>query len=56
MSETAMLKVIVVGQTGCFLLVVLLLWHKLDALREGLLRLRRQVERQGKPVEYGEQA
>jgi hypothetical protein len=51
MSEAAVLKIIVVGQTGFFLLVVLLLWHQLDGLREGLLRLRKQVERQARQVD-----
>ena len=42
MTEVAMLKIIVVGQGGLFLLIALLLWHKLDALRLALLRLSKQ--------------
>jgi hypothetical protein len=42
MSETAVLKIIVVAQGGLFLLVALLLWQKMDALRLDLLGLRKQ--------------
>jgi hypothetical protein len=43
MTEAAMLTIIVVGQGGLFLLVALVLWQKLDALRIAFLRLRKQV-------------
>jgi hypothetical protein len=42
MSETAVLKIIVVAQGGLFLLVALLLWQKMDALRLDLVGLRKQ--------------
>ena len=45
MTETAVLKIIVVGQGGRFLLVALVLWQKIDALRIALLRLSTQVEK-----------
>jgi hypothetical protein len=44
MTEIAILKSIVVGQGGLFLLLTLLLWQKLDALRLAQLRLSKQVE------------
>jgi hypothetical protein len=47
MTEAALLKIIVVGQTGLFLLVTLVLWHKLDALRQALLCLRHPVGLRG---------
>jgi hypothetical protein len=50
MSEVAMLKIIVVGQGGLFLLLVLVLWQKIDALRLTLLRLSKQVEKVGAPL------
>ena len=43
MTETAMLKIIVVGQGRRFLLVALVLWQKIDALRIAFLRLSIQV-------------
>jgi hypothetical protein len=43
MSEMALLKTIVVGQGGLFLLVALVLWQKIDTLRMALLRLSKQV-------------
>jgi hypothetical protein len=43
MTEVAILKIIVVGQGGLFLLVALVLWHKIDTLRLALLRLSKQV-------------
>jgi hypothetical protein len=39
MTEAAMLTIIVVGQGGLFLLVALVLWQKIDALRIAFLRL-----------------
>jgi hypothetical protein len=42
MTEVAMLKIILVGQGGLFLLVALVLWHKLDTLRLALLGLSKQ--------------
>jgi len=47
MTEVAMLKIIVVGQGGLFLLITLLLWQKLETLRLSHLRLRKQVEKVG---------
>jgi hypothetical protein len=47
MTEVAMLKIIVVGQGGLFLLMTLVLWQKLDALRLAHLRLSKQVENVG---------
>jgi hypothetical protein len=38
-----MLKIIVVGQGGLFLLVALVLWQKIDTLRIAFLRLSKQV-------------
>ena len=49
MTEAAMLKIIVVGQSGLFLLITLLLWQKLETLRLDYLRLRKQVEHAGVP-------
>jgi hypothetical protein len=43
MTDVAILMIIVVGQGGLSLLVALVLWHKLDALRLALLRLSKQV-------------
>jgi hypothetical protein len=45
MTETAVLKILVVGQGGRFLLVALVLWQTIDALRIALLRLSTQVEK-----------
>ena len=46
MTEVAMLKIIVVGQGGLFLLITLL-WQKLETLRLSHLRLSKQVEKVG---------
>jgi hypothetical protein len=43
MTEAVMLTIIVVGQGGRFLLVALVLWQKIDALRTAFLRLRKQM-------------
>ena len=45
MTETAVLKISVVGQGGRFLLVALVLWQNIDALRSAHLRLSTQVEK-----------
>ena len=47
MTEVAMLKIIIIGQGGLFLLITLLLWQKLDTLRLSYLRLSQQVEKVG---------
>ena len=47
MTEVAMLKIIIIGQGGLFLLITLLLWQKLETLRLAYLRLRKQVEKVG---------
>jgi hypothetical protein len=47
MTEVAMLKIIIIGQGGLFLLITLLLWQKLDILRLAHLRLSKQVEQVG---------
>jgi hypothetical protein len=43
MTDAAMLQSIVVFQGGLFLLVALMLWHKIATLRLARLRLRKQV-------------
>jgi hypothetical protein len=44
MTDVAILMIIVAFQGGLFLLMALILWHKIDTLRLVLLRLSKQVE------------